>query len=113
SAVGNGCNRLLTQEQRQTAVEQRGHSLFSRSLKRQRPRISAQNENDDADNLPRKQRPDCRGVIARSASRDEAIPTRRALGGPRLLRSTRNDDLRWRFDLSPIGPGPPNDGAGR
>ena len=31
------------------------------------------------------------GVIARSASRDDAIPTGRGLAGPRLLRFARND----------------------
>jgi hypothetical protein len=36
--------------------------------------------------------PNWHAVIARSALRDEAISTRRALRGPRLLRSARNDD---------------------
>jgi hypothetical protein len=44
------------------------------------------------------------GVIARSASRDEAIPTERTLSGPRLLPrgpspAGRNDDPRLAVEL--------------
>ena len=42
-------------------------------------------------------------VIARSALRDEAISTGRALSGPRLLRSARNDDWSNNYKFAPIG----------
>jgi hypothetical protein len=46
---------LLAQEQRKTAAEQRGASLFYRSANRRRPRISAGNAMSVADNFLQKQ----------------------------------------------------------